>query len=77
MKQLIRKAAEAKSALVSKEAANNSTEVVILILFVVIIVFAVGAAIKNVLVGSDGAGGIVKNASDKVAEKATSLDTNG
>ena len=70
--KLMRKAAEAKSALVSKEAANNSTEVVILILFVVIIVFAVGAAVKTLLTGADGNSGVVGSVGDKITGKVSS-----
>ena len=66
---LMRKAAELKSALVSKEAANNSTEVVILILFVVVIVFAVGAAVKALII--DGDSSVMGKTSAKVNEKIT------
>lgn len=68
--KLMRKAAEAKSALVSKEAANNSTEVVILILFAVIIVFAVGAAVKALL--TDDTDGVVAKVGGKITGKVDS-----
>lgn len=72
--KLMRKAAEIKSALVSKEAAMNSTEVVVLILFVVIIVFAVGALIKSQLTGEDGQSGIAGGIMGKVKSKADGID---
>lgn len=77
MKQkLMRKMAEGKSALVSKEAAMSSTEIVILILFVVIIAIAVGVAVKGVVVGADGNGGVVKTANDKITSGVTKLEAN-
>lgn len=72
--KLMRKAAEIKSALVSKEAAMNSTEVVVLILFVVIIVFAVGALVKTQLTGDDGKSGIAGDVMGKVSTKASGID---
>lgn len=78
MKQkLMRKAAEIKSALVSKEAAMNSTETVILILIVVVIAIAVGFAIRNLVVGSDGKGGQVSNVGKKITDGIASLDSTG
>lgn len=74
--KLMRKAAEMKSALVSKEAAMSSTEIVLLILFVVIIAVLVGVAIRNIVVGTDGNGGVLKKVSDKidaVADKGAGL----
>lgn len=68
--KMLRKAAEAKSALISKEAASQSTEIVVLILFVVIIVFAVGALVKSKLTGEDGNSGIVGGVMEKVQGKA-------
>ncbi|GEM_PF-1900917 len=68
--KMLRKAAEAKSALISKEAASQSTEIVVLILFVVIIVFAVGALVKSKLTGEDGNSGIAGGVMDKVQGKA-------
>ncbi|MGN0006382.1 MAG: hypothetical protein ACI37Z_10525 [Candidatus Gastranaerophilaceae bacterium] len=64
--KLMRKAAEMKSALVSKEAAMSSTEIVLLILFVVIIAVLVGVAIRNIVVGADGNGGVLKKVGDKI-----------
>ena len=66
--KMLRKAAEAKSALISKEAASQSTEIVVLILFVVIIVF--GALVKSKLTGEDGNSGIAGGVMDKVQGKA-------
>ena len=78
MKQkLMRKAAEIKSALVSKEAAMNSTETVILILIVVVIAIAVGFAIRNLVVGSDGNGGQVSNVGKKITDGIASLGSTG
>lgn len=68
--KMLRKAAEAKSALISKEAASQSTEIVVLILFVVIIVFAVGTLVKRELTGEDGNSGIAGGVMDKVQGKA-------
>lgn len=70
MKSLMRKAAEVKSALVSREAANNSTEVVVLILFVVVIVFAVGTAVKTLL--TDETDGVVAKVGGKITGKVDS-----
>ena len=76
MKQkLMRKAAEIKSALISKEAAMNSTETVILILIVVVIAVAVGFAVKTLIVGSDGNGGQVSNVGKKITDGMTALDS--
>ena len=75
--KLMRKAAEMKSALVSKEAAMSSTEIVLLILFVVIIAVLVGVAIRNIVVGgADGTGGVlakVKTKIEAVADKGAGL----
>lgn len=68
--KMLRKAAEAKSALISKEAASQSTEIVVLILFVVIIVFTVGTLVKSKLTGEDGNSGIAGGVMDKVQGKA-------
>lgn len=70
--KMLRKAAEAKSALISKEAASQSTEIVVLILFVVIIVFTLGALVKSKLTGEDGTSGIAGGVMDKVQGKADS-----
>lgn len=65
----MRKAAEVKSALVSKEAANNSTEVVIIILVTVVIAVAVGVAVKKLIL--DGDGSILDNIKTKLSEAST------
>lgn len=70
--KMLRKAAEAKSALISKEAASQSTETVVLLLFVVIIVFTVGTLVKSKLTGEDGNSGIAGGVMDKVQSKADS-----
>ena len=60
----MRKAAELKSALVAKEAANNSTEIVIIVLVVVVIAIAVGLALKTLLTDSNS--GLIKNIQDRI-----------
>ena len=73
--KFMRKAAEMKSALVSKEAAMSSTEIVLLILFVVIIAVLVGVAIRNIVVGADGTGGVLAKVKTKI-EAVTNSGTN-
>lgn len=66
--KMIKKSAEVKSALVSKEAANNTTEVVVIILGVVVIATAVIFALKKVI--GDDTNGILGTVNEKLTEWA-------
>ena len=68
----MRKAAEAKSALVSKEAANNSTELVLIILVTVVIAIAVGLALKAILGDKDN--GVISNIGSRISGAPNKVD---
>ncbi len=69
--RLMRKAAEVKSAVLSKDAAQQSTETVILIVAVVVIALGIAWAIKAIL--GDDKSGLLKTVSDKLTEFATNI----
>lgn len=68
----MRKAAEVKSALISKEAANNSTEIVIIILVVVVIAILVGVAVKALVL--DGDTSVLGRIKDKLSTAASTIE---
>lgn len=69
---MVKKAAQAKAALMSKEAANNSTEIVIIILGTVIIASIVAVAVKTIV--GDESNGVLGTVSSKFSEVQSDLE---
>lgn len=69
---MVKRAAKAKAALMSKEAANNSTEIVIIILGTVIIASIVAVAIKTII--GDESSGVLGSVSSKFGDVQTELE---
>lgn len=69
--KLVKRAAQAKANVLSKDAVNNTTEVVMYVLVTVIIVAGVAVAMNKII--GDESSGILKTISDKFAEVQTEL----
>lgn len=69
--KLVKRAAQAKANVLSKDAVNNTTEVVMYVLVTVIIVAGVAVAMNSII--GDETSGILKTISDKFSEVQTEL----